>query len=320
MTLDAGRFARREYLLTLPRPVTGTVLLTVPEWNTPGVALQVEVTDRADPVNVDDRSANTFSEFQQDGVAPAPPAFSAGQFFKEHFFGYEPIYFIAGPESPNARFQISLRYQLLNRYGLLAQKAPFLKGLNLAYTQCSLWDLSGPSSPFLDSSYMPEMFYLWQQVDGGRWADWFRLDLQGGAQHESNGKSGADSRSANILYFRPTVVVGKEDGFQFKLSPRFWTYVGDLEDNPDLADYRGYMDLRATVGWSRHLQFATTGRLGKAGDHGSLQFDVTYPMMRLLSGSFSLYLHAQYFTGYGESLLFYNERSDGFRAGFSLLR
>ena len=36
--------------------------------------------------------------------------------------------------------------------------------------------------------------------------------------------------------------------------------------------------------------------------------------------SFSLYLHVQYFTGYGESLVRYNERDSAFRAGFALTR
>lgn len=34
----------------------------------------------------------------------------------------------------------------------------------------------------------------------------------------------------------------------------------------------------------------------------------------------SLFLHAQYFTGYGESFLLYNQTSDAFRVGFSIYR
>ena len=87
-----------------------------------------------------------------------------------------------------------------------------------------------------------------------------------------------------------------------------------------LPNYRGYADLRVTVGWARGLQLSTTGRLGDDGNRGSVQVDLSYPMMRLFSGSLSVYLYAQYFTGYGESLLLYDRRSEALRFGFALYR
>lgn len=99
-----------------------------------------------------------------------------------------------------------------------------------------------------------------------------------------------------------------------------WTYLGDVSDNPDIADYRGYTDLKAALGWKRGLQVSALGRMGKDANHGSVQVDVTYPLMQPPNGSFSIYLHAQYFTGYGESILRYNQKSEVFRAGISLYR
>jgi outer membrane phospholipase A len=77
--------------------------------------------------------------------------------------------------------------------------------------------------------------------------------------------------------------------------------------------------LRAVIGWRRGLQLSALGRMGHEGNNSSAQFDLTYPTMKIL-GSFSVYLHAQYFTGYGESLLRYNQRSDVIRVGISLYR
>jgi phospholipase A1 len=242
------------------------------------------------------------------------PPFDPVAFFLRHVSPYEPIYFVAGSESPNAKFQIGFKYQLMSDDGWLSTHASMLQGFHLAYMQTSLWDLSSPSAPFFDSSYKPEFLYLWERIAGRKPGDWFRLDLQGGVQHESNGKGGADSRSLNIAYVRPTLAFGGTNDFRFALQPRVWSYLGDLSDNPDLAEYRGYFDLRATIAW-RDLQLSAFGRMGKDGENHSVQFDLTYPCPWT-----SIYLHAQYFTGYGESLLRYRQRSDVFRFGISLYR
>jgi outer membrane phospholipase A len=263
----------------------------------------------------------------QEPAAKAPPDAGkpAGElppadFFKAHFFGYEPFYFVAGPDSPNAKFQISFKYRVLNSEGALARHAPPLTGLYFGYTQTSLWDWRKQSAPFLDTSYKPELLYELQNVDRGKWGDWLRLDLQAGVQHESNGRDGAASRSLNLFYLRPTVVLGAEDRLQFTLSPRAWVYLPDLEDNPDLERYRGYVDLRATLGWAKGVQLSSTVRAGNRLDRGSVQLDLTYPLRWKFTRSFSVYLHAQYFTGYGESFLLYNQRSSAYRFGLAIYR
>lgn len=312
--IPPGGYARREYVLTVPEGLEGQLLFSAPGIRANAVVLEVRRPEAyakaGEPAPIEPPREPT-----EEGEDSGPQ-----DFFKAHFFGYEPFYFIAGPDSPNAKFQISFKYRLLNVNGPLAQRYPALQGLHLAYTQTSLWDWKQASAPFLDSSYKPEFFYAMERVDQGRWADWFRLDLQAGIQHESNGKGGADSRSLNQVYFQPTVVLGKEDGLQLSLAPRAWAYVGNLSDNPVLARYRGYVGMRAVLGWAKGLQLSAISRLGDKANRGSLQVDLSYPMMRLGWGNFSLYLHAQLFTGYGESFLLYNQRSTTFRAGFSLYR
>ena len=344
-SVPAGGFVRNEYTLALPLQLTeGQAVLEAPDLGANRIVLEIRTPPPEAPKTAEAPPKSGFAHFIQEGLIP-PKDYSPMDFFKQHIFGYQPFYFIGGWEAPEVKFQISLRYQLLNCDGPLARKAPYLKGLNVAYTQTSLWDMGQLSSPFLDTSYKPELLYLWERVDRGRWADWLRLDLQGGVQHESNGNPEIESqlldvgervsyyvvdgsngqristsRSLNILYVQPTIVFGKKDSLQLALSPRVWVYVGGLEDNPDLPDYRGYADLRVTVGWAKGLQLSATGRLGDDGNHGSLQLDLSYPMMRLFSGSLSVYLYAQYFTGYGESLLLYDRRSEAVRFGFALYR
>lgn len=318
VTIAPEAFAHRAYGMTLPNGVSGQVALEFPGLGAGRLDLAIQP---AAPASTRGATNTGFSRLlQQAEPKQEGHEFNPGRFFKEHISGYEPFYFVAGTKSPNAKFQFSFKYQVLNSEGNLAQKAPWLEGLHFAYTQTSLWDWNSPSAPFLDSSYKPELLFLHERLVNEQSTGWFRLDLQGGLQHESNGRDGLSSRSLNIAYLRPKLVFGKDDGLQLTLVPRAWVYLDDLSDNPDLPRYRGYADLRSIVGWKRGVQLSALGRLGNEVDKGSLQLDLTYPMMSLLSRSFSVYLHAQYFTGYGESLLLYTERSSAFRFGFSLYR
>jgi outer membrane phospholipase A len=319
VVIAPGAFVRREYVSTMPNQIAGQVVMEFPGLNANRAVLDVQAPAWDAPASPK-KNLSAFNRFIKEAV-PAEPGKGSepGDFFKAHISGYEPMYFIAGTKSPNAKYQISFAYQLLNSDGPLAEKAPALKGFHVAYTQVSLWDWNKLSAPFYDTSYKPEFFYAWENVTRAQPANWFQLDLQGGLKHESNGKDGADSRSLNIVYFRPTLTIGRDDGLQLALQPRAWAYLGDSSSNPDIADYRGYADLRVVAGWKRGLQLAALGRMGRDGNHGSVQLDLTYPTMRFF-GSFSLYLDVQYFTGYGESLLGYNQKSDQLRVGFALFR
>jgi phospholipase A1/A2 len=315
IALAPGTFARDEYQLTVPRATIGAVSIEIFGMNMPRLLVPVgPARERPDS----DRPG--LRRWWKD-AAPATPgqSFDAGRFFKQQFSLHEPIYFIAGDQAPNARVQLSFKYQMFNDTGWFIQEQPWLRNLHFAYTQTSLWDWSAPSAPFFDTSYQPAFLYSQERFFGGGERDKFRFDWQMGLQHESNGQAEPDSRSLNIAFVRPTVVFGRNDSFQLTLQPRVWAYIGGLSENRDLDDYRGYGDLRVVLGWRRGLQLATTGRIGADGKNHSVQLDLTYPVMRLLRNS-SAYLHAQYFTGYGESLLNYNERSDVFRFGFALYR
>jgi outer membrane phospholipase A len=320
MVIRSGAFAREEYLLTVDSSLMGQVIVEFPDLDANPVILNLQRTT-AITGEAEKKKRAALTRFIQEGEPEGTSKpYDPGRFFKEHISGYEPMYFLVGSESPDAKFQLSFKYQLLNRSGWLAEHVPLLMGLHLAYTQTSLWDLNKDSAPFFDSSYRPEFLYALERVVGGQATNWFRLDLQVGLEHESNGKGGADSRSLNLAYLRPKAVFGYDDGFQLTLQPEAWVYVGNLDDNPDLPEYLGHGGLRAILGWQRGLQLSAIGRLGDTHDHYSVQLDLTYPLMRLLGDSFSLYLQAQYFTGYGESLLEYDQRGSSFRIGFGLYR
>jgi outer membrane phospholipase A len=274
----------------------------------------------------DDEPAEMDNLVTGPSTAPAPispvnsPERSISEFIG-HFSGYEPTYFVAGPANPLAKFQFSFMYRLLSEDSPLGKKVPFLTGFNFAYTQLSLWQVDKASAPFYDNNYQPEFFWSNEDIRLFQIPAVTQFGLQTGYGHDSNGEAGSTSRSLNILFLRPIVTFGDPNHFHLLLAPKIYGYIFSLSDNPGIRRYRGYCDFRATVGWRQGLELSALGRLGSSfRSGGSFQLDLSYPIRDLLDRNLDIYLDAQYFNGFGESLLEYNKRTQEFRIGFALVR
>jgi len=239
--------------------------------------------------------------------------------FARKFGIHEPIYFIHGSRDPAAKFQISFKYRLLGDPGDVAPLRT-TRGLFFGYTQRSIWDIKAISGPFHDTSYMPELLY--QSAVPVPNSDDFQLawlGWQASVLHESNGRDGPESRSIDIIYFRPAFLLGCPNGWRLVFSPKILTNIRSLRENPDIKKYRGYAEWRFSVGKKFGVELATNARIGSNARHGSVQFDLTYPV-KIPSVDFAAYLHVQYFEGYGESILDYYKRVSKLRFGFSVSR
>jgi phospholipase A1 len=222
---------------------------------------------------------------------------------------YEPVYFLVGGDGGlNAKFQISLRFRLFDDHGRLARRLPWIDDLYLSFSQTALWDLGELSKPFKDSSYRPRLFYA--NYDLARYFDGnLRVGVETGVGHESNGKEGDESRSFNMLYARPTLTFGDPDGLRAYFAPLVHNYVAD-DDNPQIEDYRGYVDWLFGAGSKGGLDFWAVLRKGARSDFGSVELNASYPLSKLSGGDLTGWLMLQYFNGYGESLLDYNRKLD----------
>jgi phospholipase A1 len=220
---------------------------------------------------------------------------------------YEPVYVIVGGDGGlNAKFQISFRYRLFDGQGSLARRLPWIDDLYLSFSQTSLWDLNELSKPFKDSSYRPRLFY--SNYDLGRMLDGrLRLGVEAGLGHESNGKDGDVSRSFNMFYVRPTLTFGDPDSFHVYAAPLIHNYIAD-DENPDLKDYRGYVDWLLGAGSKGGLNFWALLRKGERSTFGSTELNLSYPLAKLSGGDLTGWLMLQYFGGYGESLLDYDKK------------
>ncbi|GLS05438.1 hypothetical protein GCM10007860_25910 [Chitiniphilus shinanonensis] len=231
------------------------------------------------------------------------------------FAPQDPMYFVVAPDGDDARFQFSFRYQLFDPDSNLAKRYPWLAGLRFAYTQTSLWKLSEESTPFYDTSYKPALYY--EHANAAQLPHVGRFDLAYGFRHESNGKGGDESRDLNQLFVNPTFTWGDVEHWHFVFSPLFGAYLTEMEENPDIAGYRGYVDWRFKGGNGQGLTMSSLIRYGNK-DKGSFQLDLSYPLRQWLGIDFYGYL--QYWDGYGESLRSYDQRTNSIRVGIGFVR
>lgn len=226
----------------------------------------------------------------------------------------EPMYFLLGKHG-NAKFQLSFKYRLFDLDGLVARPLPLLGSMYFGYTQTSFWDLGRDSKPFRDTSYRPSLFWQGSTPGAGLWPDAWRA----GYEHESNGRDSENSRSIDMLFLQPTWREEFASGNVLSISPKLYLYL-DREDNPDIHHYRGYAEWNAQYGRDDGWLLAAKYRQGSEG-YASIQLDASYPLGTRIFSNIGSFVHLQWFSGYGETLLDYDRhRDDQLRLGISIVR
>lgn len=187
------------------------------------------------------------------------------------------------------KFQLSLKVPLA--IGLFDDRA----NIFAAYTNTSWWQAynSDVSAPFRETNHEPELFMTFNN-------DWKILGLTNrlngiGIVHQSNGRSEPLSRSWNRIYAN---FVFERGGLGLSLKP--WYRIKEDEDtdnNPDITDYLGYGEVKLAYKTGKQ----TLSAMGR-----KKAFELTWS--RLTWGNIRLY--AQYFHGYGQSMVEYDKSTD----------
>ncbi|WP_346726500.1 phospholipase A [Campylobacter mucosalis] len=196
------------------------------------------------------------------------------------------------------KFQFSVQKPIF--YDILGLK----ELVSVAYSQTSWWQTAKSSTPFRESNYRPEIFVqIPTKYDTLKWVKF-------GFLHESNGKSGENSRSWNRVYLSSSLGFGG-----FVIEPRIWTSVGDLDDNKDIKKYIGNADLKVGYKLGLHTlsaKFSSNLHLDNT-NRTSAQLDWIFPLFS------DMYGYISYFNGYGDSLIDYNRHTNRIGIGFAIL-
>ena len=326
--LKRGQFLRIDYVGNVPANLRGRVRIDAVDMDAPAMVVQLSTprATAAEPVGTAAQGAVAAAPAASapDAAGVAPPATTLtvlgdndpNRQDEGRLSFYDPMFFIAGPGiDANAQLQFSFKLRLYEPADKTSRR--FVDNLYFGFTQAAFWDLSSESKPFLDTRYMPSLFYYIPNTD---WrVAGHAVGIAAGVEHESNGKDGDASRSLDILFVKPSFSFGDMAGFHWTFTPKLYLYL-EKEENPDIARYRGYGDLRFTYGKNNDWQLAWMLRKGTQSSAFSSDLQGTYPLNRLAPG-LTGYLMAQYFTGYGETLLGYNERTSwSLRFGYAISR
>ena len=314
VAVPPGGFTLRRYQFTVPVDAKGRMILEIDGADLGVLRTVLDVTPKteaAPPARVTPLDRLAYS---------APVASTLARTFAGRFMPNLPIYFVYGSASgPAAKFQFSFDYRLATiRWNTDGDDA--ISTLRLGYTQRSLWDINANSSPFYDTSYMPELVFNTDALvpkDNAGWFTW--MGLRAAFLHESNGRDGTASRSLNTVYLRPRFIIGSVDAWFLVVLPEFQAYVGGVGDDPRIKDYRGYGKLRMYLGRNDGAALMLSTWTGRDFNHPTFQLDLTQPL-RWSRLNLESYFLLQYFDGYGESLRDYDRKSHAVRAGISLVR
>lgn len=216
-------------------------------------------------------------------------------------------YISTGPDDPlrhsEAKFQLSLQTKIAN--DLFEDDGD----LWFAYTQTAYWQISNSqiSFPFRETNHEPQAHIAFV-------TDYSLLGFTGrsinlGVVHQSNGQPRPLSRTWNRLFAEFHFLRG---GYILTFKP--WLWIRDNqseEDNPDIEDYYGRYELRAAYGHKGHLYGLMLRNILDRDHRYNAELNWSFPISGRLRG------FAQWYGGYGESLIDYNYKQN--RVGIGVL-
>jgi phospholipase A1 len=191
----------------------------------------------------------------------------------------------------------------------------------LSYTQKSFWQIYIDSSPFRETNYNPEAFVIFPIRDEDNYFKFSALKFA--LAHTSNGQPdtkgvvfedgkslGNLSRSINFVY--ATLSLEHKSLF---LDIKTWIRIPEdtqNDDNPDITDYTGYSSLKLTYFYNKNM-FSLKVRGNISTGNGYVEGVYSYPVLQN-------YFYIKAFSGYGESLIDYNNYITKASIGFSFSR
>lgn len=248
-----------------------------------------------------------------------PPNYFAITFYKPNYV--MPFYFTGSPDTKVYRYSapnheqiknIEVKYQLSLKVPIWKQIFNYPSNLYFAYTQLSYWQAYNRTAFFRETDYEPEIF-LANEINFRfpLFIRWMINFINIGAVHQSNGFGNHLERSWNRLYIE---AITSNDVLMFSLKPWIVLHDGTYQcQNPHLANYLGYGEI--TIAYKFGCQIVSLqahSLFEQGGRHITGLLSWSFPITPFIYG------YVQAFSGYGQSLIEYNHRTNSIGVGVSL--
>lgn len=248
-------------------------------------------------------------------------------------FGYREGTYTSYTPSDEYR-NIEAEMQLSLSYDVYADLVGLNETYTFAYTQKSMWQIYTESGPFRETNYNPEFIISIPIYHSSEFLSLKMLRLT--ASHQSNGQGNITAADINVTIdesdsiFEPTWIQNRSRSWNYLsatlvmqhkslfLGIRSWYRLPEdplTDDNPDFIDYYGQGELFLIHPYGKALaKFTIRHNFETA--KGAMEASVSYPFAR----QDNVYWFAKVFSGYGETMIDYNNYITKFSIGFSFSR
>ncbi len=232
----------------------------------------------------------------------------SNEFAHAPYFGaYKDNYFTLGTalgQKPT-KYNSDVKFQISIAQRITRTTLPGHSFLFLMYTQKVLWNVFQNSLPMRDINFNPGLGWSFPFFNKGRYVGKATLLIE----HESNGRDGDASRSWNRISFCGSTMIND----WIMVHAKYWIPIVDGKENRDILRYSGICQHGVVVttpnkkfGWGLTL----VKRKG-----WNLNFNTIFEFNWLIYEKFNQYFFVQYYNGYGECLLDYNQFHSRLRVG-----
>lgn len=220
--------------------------------------------------------------------------------FKDNYFtGGTTIGRRPSATNSDVKFQLSIAQRITK------SKLPFDTYLFIQYTQKVFWNVLQKSMPMRDMNFNPGIGLGHLIIHHNKYIGKGYMMLE----HESNGKDSTFSRSWNKVTFAAAVVLNNNWEAQFKT----WIPIIDSDNNRDLLKYAGIFQVATNFRTNnRRLNCAVILTKRKTWLSFNTQLELSYKF----NNKENQYFFLQYYNGYAENLLEYNQFKSMLRVGF----